>query len=68
VTYVITGGGGAPLFHEASERVVGSKIFIEGVRHFVLLELTRDEIVGRMIPVAAGGAGEPQDSFKVNNP
>ena len=68
VTYVITGGGGAPLFHEASERVAGSKIFIEGVRHFVLLELAWDEIVGRMIPVAAGGAGKPQDSFKVNIP
>jgi len=68
VTYVITGGGGAPLFHEASERVAGSKIFIEGVRHFVLLELTRDEIIGRMIPVSGGRAGAPQDSFKVNNP
>jgi 3',5'-cyclic AMP phosphodiesterase CpdA len=68
VTYVITGGGGAPLFHEASERVAGSKIFVEGVRHFVLLELTRDEIVVRMIPVAGGSTGEPQDSFKVKNP
>ena len=68
VIYVITGGGGAPLFHEASERVAGSKIFIEGVRHFVLLELTRDEIIGRMIPVAGATAGEPQDSFTVKNP
>jgi 3',5'-cyclic AMP phosphodiesterase CpdA len=68
VTYVITGGGGAPLFHEASERVAGSKVFIEGVRHFVLVELTRDEITGRMIPVAGGSAGKPQDFFKVNNP
>jgi 3',5'-cyclic AMP phosphodiesterase CpdA len=68
VMYLITGGGGAPLFHEASERVAGSKIFIEGVRHFVMLELTRDEIIGRMIPVTGGRAGEPQDSFKVGNP
>ena len=68
VTYVLTGGGGAPLFHEASERVAGSKIFVEGVRHFVLLELTRDEVIGRMIPVAGGSTGEPQDFFRVKNP
>ena len=68
VTYVITGGGGATLFHQASERVVGSKIFIEGVWHFVLLELTSDEINGWMIPVAGGRSGKPQDSFNLANP
>ena len=68
MTYVITGGGGAPLFHQASERVRGSKIFIEGARHFVLLLLTSDEINGWMIPVAGGRSGKPQDFFKLNNP
>jgi len=67
VTFVITGGGGAPLFHQASERVAGSKIFIEGARHFVLLELTSDEINGWMIPVSGGRAGKPQDFFKLNS-
>jgi 3',5'-cyclic AMP phosphodiesterase CpdA len=66
LTYVITGGGGAPLFHEASQRVTGSQLFVEGMRHFVLLELTRDEISGRMIPVVAGSATEPQDSFELH--
>ncbi len=62
VTHIITGGGGAPFHHEAAPatRDAGTKVFVEGTTHFVLLELAADEVRGRMVPVA--GAGK-SDSF-----
>ncbi len=62
VTHVVTGGGGAPFHHEAaaSARDAGSKAFVEGTTHFVLLELAPGEVRGVMVPVA--GDGKP-DTF-----
>ena len=58
LTYVVSGGGGGRFFHEAKVPDPRSIVFIEGVRHFVLLELSPEGIEGVMIPVAIPGAGE----------
>jgi 3',5'-cyclic AMP phosphodiesterase CpdA len=60
VTYVVTGGGGAPFHHEVApaEREPGSKAFVEGTTHFVLLELGAGEIRGRMVPVEGKGKAD----------
>ncbi len=66
VTYLVTGGGGATMFHVAEEREPGSRIFVEDVAHFVRLDLSRDGIRGEMIPVPVGGAPVPErDRFEV---
>jgi hypothetical protein len=51
VTYVVSGGAGGRLFHAREPRDPRSVVFVEGVRHFVLLELGPDGIEGRMVPV-----------------
>ncbi len=56
VTYVVAGGAGGRFFHAAKERDPGSLLFVEEVRHFVLLELGPDGIRGQMIPVGVPGA------------
>jgi len=68
VTYIVTGGGGATFFHEGSEATAGSRTFVEGVPHFVMLELGEREIRGRMVPVAVPGAapsGAAPDTFEL---
>jgi 3',5'-cyclic AMP phosphodiesterase CpdA len=57
--FIVTGGGGAPFFHESSERVAGSKVFVEGTPHFVMLELGPESLHGRMVPVALPGGPVP---------
>ncbi len=59
VQYVVTGGGGATFFHESPERVTGSKVFVEGTPHFVLLDLGLEALHGRMVPVAVPGRAAP---------
>ena len=71
VTYVVTGGGGAPFFHKATEAIAGSRVFVEGVPHYVVLELAPGEIRGRMVPVAVAGTPAPSaapDSFELALP
>ncbi|HEU4382007.1 MAG TPA: metallophosphoesterase [Anaeromyxobacteraceae bacterium] len=68
VTYVVTGGGGSSFFHVAEEREPGSLLFVEGVPHFVRLDLGPDGIRGEMIPVSVGGAPVPaRDVFEVRS-
>jgi 3',5'-cyclic AMP phosphodiesterase CpdA len=53
VTYVVSGGGGAP-FHRLAppaRRDPGSRAFVERTLHFVLLELDGERIRGRAVPV-----------------
>jgi 3',5'-cyclic AMP phosphodiesterase CpdA len=64
VTYVVTGGGGAP-FHHQGARDPGSKAFVATTTHFVLLELAPNEIRGRMVKVAGPG---DEDAFVVREP
>ena len=70
VTYVVTGGAGGRFFHAAEPHVEGSRIFVEGVRSFVLLDLGPDAVTGRAIPVKVEGEewknpSSPLDSFRV---
>ena len=53
VTYVVSGGGGAP-FHRLApprRRDPGSRVFVERTLHYVLLELDPHALRGRAIPV-----------------
>ena len=69
VTYLVTGGGGSSFFHVAERREPGSRVFVEGVPHFVRLDLGPDGIRGQMIPVSVGGAPVPErDVFAVPAP
>jgi 3',5'-cyclic AMP phosphodiesterase CpdA len=69
VTYIVTGGGGATFFHEESQATAGSRSFVEGVPHFVMLELAAGRIRGRMVPVAPPGGEAPRappaDTFEL---
>ena len=66
VTYLVTGGGGATMFHVAERREPGSRLFVEEVPHFVRLDLGSDGIRGEMIPVSVEGAPVPaRDVFQV---
>jgi 3',5'-cyclic AMP phosphodiesterase CpdA len=60
VTHVVTGGGGAPFHEEAppAAREPGSQVVVEGTTHFVVLELDRAGLRGRMIPVEGPGPGD----------
>jgi len=53
--FVVTGGGGAPFHTEAppARRDPGSRAFVEGVLHFVLLEVGAHSIRGRAFAVEA---------------
>mgnify|MGYP001346084709 CR=1 FL=1 len=69
MTYLVTGGGGAAMFHVAEQREPGSRLFVEEVPHFVRLDLGPDGIRGEMIPVSVGGAPVPgRDVFEVPGP
>jgi hypothetical protein len=53
--------------------VEGSEIFVEGVRSFLLLELSADGVDGRAIPVKVKGEEwrkppTPIDTFRVELP
>ncbi|HTP49964.1 MAG TPA: metallophosphoesterase [Anaeromyxobacteraceae bacterium] len=74
VTYLVTGGGGGRFFHSRAVRDPRSRVFVEEVRHFVLLDLGPEGIDGRMIPVelpaggdeAASGRRRPSgDEFRI---
>jgi Icc-related predicted phosphoesterase len=64
ITFVVTGGGGATLFHEASSPTAGSKVFVEGVWHYVSLELSDSAVRGRMVPVTIPGRPAPPASAR----
>lgn len=55
VNFVVSGGAGGRFFQQAKERVEGSALFVEGVRHFVMLDLGPGGISGRVIPVRVPG-------------
>jgi 3',5'-cyclic AMP phosphodiesterase CpdA len=55
VNYVVSGGAGGRFFHQAKERAEGSVVFVEEVRHFVMLDLGPGGISGRVIPVRVPG-------------
>ena len=55
VNFVVSGGGGGRFFRVADRRVEGSVLFVEDVRHFVLLELGPDGLSGRALPVKVPG-------------
>jgi calcineurin-like phosphoesterase family protein len=70
VTYIITGGGGAPFHHQAApgRSDPGSRRFVEETLHFVLLEIGPRSIAGRAIPVVPGsgeGPPGPLDRFEI---
>ena len=71
-TYVVSGGAGGRFF-EKGGTVEGSQVFVEGVRHFVLLELGPGGVKGRAIPVKVDGEPwrkppDPIDTFEVALP
>ena len=70
VTYLITGGGGAPFHHQAApdRSDPGSRRFVEKTLHFVLVEIGPRSIRGRAIPVVpepGGGPPAPFDEFEI---
>jgi hypothetical protein len=65
VTFVVSGGGGGRFFHARAERDPRSVVFVEEVRHFVVLELGTDGIDGRMVPVDVPEP-PPGDRFRVD--
>jgi 3',5'-cyclic AMP phosphodiesterase CpdA len=72
VTYVVSGGAGGRFFEKGKE-VEGSQVFVEDVRHFVLLELGPGGVSGRAIPVRVAGEPwrkptSPIDAFAVELP
>jgi hypothetical protein len=72
VSYVVSGGGGGRFF-EKGKPVEGSQVFVEDVRHFVLLELGPSGVTGRAIPVKVKGEPwlappSPIDEFRIEAP
>lgn len=69
VTYVVTGGGGAPFHHalSASARDPSSRVFLESRLHYVLLEITPEVLRGRVVPVPRDpeDPAEAPDRFEV---
>ena len=58
---VVTGGGGGKFTtFDASRAEAGSRRFIAGVHHFVMLEVGEAEIRGTFVPV------DPGDELRVN--
>jgi 3',5'-cyclic AMP phosphodiesterase CpdA len=75
VTFVVSGGGGGRFFHAREERDPRSMVFVEEVRHYVMLELGPDGIDGRMVPVevatieprtGVGAESPPGDRFRID--
>jgi hypothetical protein len=64
VAFVVSGGGGGRFFHARAERDPRSIVFVEEVRHFVMLDLGPDGVDGRMVPVEVPGS--PGDRFRVD--
>jgi hypothetical protein len=56
VAFVVSGGGGGRFFHARAERDPRSIVFVEEVRHFVMLDLGPDGVDGRMVPVEVPGS------------
>jgi hypothetical protein len=68
VTYVVTGGGGAP-FHHGDARAPGSVAFAAATAHYVLVEMTPSRMHVRMMPVIAAGdvpPAEPPDDVWID--
>jgi hypothetical protein len=69
----VSGGAGGRFFRAADKREDGSKLFVEGVRNFVLLDLGPKGLSGRVLPVKVEGEewrkpSSPIDAFEVNSP
>jgi 3',5'-cyclic AMP phosphodiesterase CpdA len=72
VTYLVSGGAGGRFFDKGKE-VEGSQVFVEDVRHFVMLELGPAGVSGRAVPVRVPGEAwrkpaSPMDAFQVELP
>lgn len=65
VTYVVSGGAAERFFHARADRDPRSLLFIEGVNHYLLLELGPEGVEGRMVPLLEG---KPSDRFQVRTP
>ncbi|MCE9584117.1 MAG: metallophosphoesterase [Planctomycetes bacterium] len=71
MTCIVTGGAGGKFTTlEPSRKETGSKCFVEGLHHFVMLEVSEHEIRGKMIPLDPGatfvpGWHEKRDEFVV---
>jgi 3',5'-cyclic AMP phosphodiesterase CpdA len=59
LTFLVSGGAGGRFFHAAETRDPGSVLFVEEVRHFVLLEIGPNGIRGEMVPVSVPGTEPP---------
>jgi 3',5'-cyclic AMP phosphodiesterase CpdA len=69
VNFVVSGGAGGRFFQPREKREEGSALFVEGVRHFLLLDLGPDGVKGRAIPVKVPGEAwknpaSPIDEFE----
>ncbi len=69
VNFLVSGGAGGPFFQPREKREVGSAIFVEEVRNFVLLDLGPDGVRGRVLPVKVPGEAwrnppTPLDAFE----
>lgn len=71
MTCIVTGGAGGKFTSLEPDRIEpGSRHFVQGIHHFVMLEVGETEIRGKLVPVDAGqvyrpGWHEERDEFVV---
>lgn len=60
MTCIVTGGAGGEFTSLEPDRIEpGSRHFVQGVHHFVMLEVGESEIRGKLVPVDSGVNGRP---------